>query len=78
MNTINAIGRKDRAMLRSNPSVRAGAWACAAAVLLPLLAPHALALDAINLSRHQRTSQVVSASTWLPAGKISAAGHQIS
>ena len=45
-----AVGREDRAMLRSNPSARADARAWAAMLLsLLIFAPHAWAANAINL-----------------------------
>ena len=51
MRTMKAVGREDRAMLRSNPSARADAraWAAVLASLL-IFAPHAWAANAINLN----------------------------
>ena len=51
MRTMKAVGREDRAMLRSNPSARADAraWAAVLASLLTFVS-HAWAGNAINLN----------------------------
>ena len=66
-------------MLRSNLSARAGARAWAAVVLLPLLilALHAWALKAINLSRQFTKNLPISETPWLPFGKIGRGGRSM-
>ena len=71
MTTIIPIGREDRAMLRSNLSARthAEAWAAMSLSLL-FFVPHALALNALNLSPRTSTFLPVTETPWLPFGKI--------
>lgn len=71
MTTMIAIGREDRAMLRSNLSARtdAGAWAAMSLSLL-FFVPHALALIALNLHSRSSTNLPVTETPWLPLGKI--------
>ena len=66
-----AVGREDRAMLRSNPSARADARAWAAMLLsLLILSIHAWAANALNLLEpYIRTSPTLE-TPWLPFGKI--------
>src|SRR6267142_4392685 len=65
------LGREDKAMLRSNLSVRADAEAWAVIFLsLLIFALHALASNALNLIvPHIPTSSILE-SPWLPNGKI--------
>ena len=72
--TIPTTGREDRAMLRSNPSARAGARAWGALLLVPLLTfAHAWASNALNLPALFSTISPLAEPPWLPNVKISAA-----
>ena len=67
----HAVGREDRAMLRSNPSARTDARAWAAMLLsLLILSPHAWAANAINLLEPYIRTLPTLETPWLPSGKI--------
>ena len=69
-----AVGREDRAMLRSNPSARVDARAWAAMLLsLLIFSSHAWAANAINLLEPYIRTLPTLETPWLPFGKISGA-----
>lgn len=72
-----AVGREDRAMLRSNPSARADARAWAAMLLSLLILPiHAWATNAVNLLEPYIRTLPTLETPWLPFGKISGARNR--
>jgi len=67
----HAVGREDRALLRSNLSARADARAWAAMLVsLLILPPHAWAVKATNLLEPYIRTSPTQETPWLPFGKI--------